>query len=236
MKKHVLNEMVHYYEDAVNNFDDVMKAIQELNDLGPTDTIPLWEDWTASNDKTFIYGETQSFDLNQIRNMDEPYRTKSEFIYLNIMQSLYDVCRDYAKSVGDMDEPRLFPVFNIKKYNTGVGMGAHYDQLDGDKTLRYSLVMYLNDDCEGGEISFKLSDYEDHNKVISPDLDYSVAVNNNQIDFGVKPKAGSVIIFPSSAPYYHIAHRVKSGVKYMVPSHWIHNNMDMRDGSCGSEL
>jgi hypothetical protein len=233
MKKHVLNEMVHYYEDAVNNFDDVMKAIQELNDLGPTDTIPLWEDWTASNDKTFIYGETQSFDLNQIRNMDEPYRTKSEFIYLNIMQSLYDVCRDYAKSVGDMDEPRLFPVFNIKKYNTGVGMGAHYDQLDGDKTLRYSLVMYLNDDCEGGEISFKLSDYEDHNKVISPDLDYSVAVNNNQIDFGVKPKAGSVIIFPSSAPYYHIAHRVKSGVKYMVPSHWIHNNMDMRDGSCG---
>jgi len=233
MKKHVLNEMVHYYEDAVNNFDDVMKAIQELNDLGPTDTIPLWEDWTASNDKTFIYGETQSFDLNQIRNMDEPYRTKSEFIYLNIMQSLYDVCRDYAKSVGDMDEPRLFPVFNIKKYNTGVGMGAHYDQLDGDKTLRYSLVMYLNDDCEGGEISFKLSDYEDHNKVISPDLDYSVAVNNNQIDFGVKPKAGSVIIFPSSAPYYHIAHRVKSGVKYMVPSHWIHNDMQMRDGSCG---
>ena len=103
MKKHVLNEMVHYYEDAVNNFDDVMKAIQELNDLGPTDTIPLWEDWTASNDKTFIYGETHSFDLNQIRNMDEPYRTKSEFIYLNIMQSLYDVCRDYAKSVGDMD-------------------------------------------------------------------------------------------------------------------------------------
>jgi hypothetical protein len=236
MKKHVLNEMVHYYEDAVSNFDEVMKTIQELNDLGPAEGSPLWEDWTSSNDKTFIYGETQSFDLNQIRQMDEPYRTKSEFIYVNIMQSLYDVCRDYAKSVGDTDEPRLFPVFNIKKYNTGAAMGAHYDQLDGDKTLRYSLVMYLNDDCEGGEISFKLSDYEDHNKVTSPDLDYKVALENNQIDFGVKPKAGSVIIFPSSAPYYHIAHRVKSGVKYMIPSHWIHNNMDMRDGSCGSEL
>lgn len=229
MKKHVLNDMVYYYEDAVSNFEEVMNAIEELNQLGPTDRIPLWEPWTSSNDKTFIYGETQSFDLNQIRNMEEPYRTKYEFIYTNIMESLYEVSRDYAKSVGDTDEPRLFPVFNIKKYNTGSAMGAHYDQLDGDKTLRYSLVMYLNDDCEGGEISFKLSDYEDHNQVVSPDLDYSVAVANDQIDFGVKPKAGSIIIFPSSAPYYHIAHRVKSGVKFMVPSHWIHNDMSMRN-------
>jgi hypothetical protein len=162
--------------------------------------------------------------------MDEPYRTKSEFIYVNIMQSLFDVCRDYAESTGDPDEPKLFPSFNIKKYDTGSAMGAHYDQLDGDKTLRYSLVMYLNDDCEGGEISFKLSDYEDHTQVPSPSLDYDVAVANNEIDFGIKPSAGSVIIFPSSAPYYHIAHTVKSGVKYMVPGHWIHNEMEFKDG------
>lgn len=232
MKKTILDDKVYYYEDAVKNFDEVMQAIKELNDLGPTEKSPLWQDWTSSNDKTFIYGETQTFDLNQIKNMEEPYRSKSEFIYINIMQSLYDICRDYANSVGDKDEPRLFPVFNIKKYNTGSAMGAHYDQLDGDKTLRYSLVMYLNDDCEGGEISFKLSDYEDHHKVVSPDLDYAVAVEKNQIDFGVKPSAGSVIIFPSSAPYYHIAHTVKSGVKYMIPSHWIHNDMEMRNGGC----
>lgn len=230
MKKHILNDMVYYYEDAVSNFKEVMEAISELNELGSSEKSPLWQDWTSSNDKTFVYGETQAFDINQINNMDEPYKSKSEFIYTNIMQSFYNVCKDYANSIGDGDEPRLFPVFNIKKYNTGSSMGAHYDQLDGDKTLRYSLVMYLNDDCEGGEISFKLSDYEDHNKVASPDLDYNIAVKNSQIDFGVKPSAGSVIIFPSSAPYYHIAHTVKSGVKYMVPSHWIHNDMEMRGG------
>jgi hypothetical protein len=236
MERQVLNDMVYYYENAVENFDDVMRTIQELTDLGIADGKSVWQDWTASNDKDFVYGETQSFDLNQIKTMEEPYRSKYELIYINIMNSLYNVCRDYASSIGDQDEPRLFPVFNIKKYDTGSGMGAHYDQLDGDKTLRYSLVMYLNDDCEGGEISFKLSDYDDYNKVTSPDLDYNVAVENSQIDFGVKPSAGSIIIFPSSAPYYHVAHRVKSGFKYMVPSHWIHNNMDMRDGSCGSEL
>lgn len=226
----MLNEMVYYYEDAIKNFEGVMQNIADLNKLNDTEGGKLWGEWTSSDDKTFIYGETQTFDLNQIKNMPEPYRSKMEHVYINIMQAFYDVCEDYAKSIGDPDEPRLFPVFTIKKYNTGAAMGAHYDQLDGDKTLRYSLVMYLNEVPEGGEISFKLSEYEDHNKVISPDLDYDIAVSNNQIDFGVKPSAGSVIIFPSSAPYYHIAHTVKSGVKYMVPSHWIHNDMDMRKG------
>jgi hypothetical protein len=232
MEKRILDGKVYYYENAVKNFDEVMLALKELEDLGPTEKSPLWVDWPASDDKTFLYGVTQTFDLPQIRLMDEPYRTKSEFIYVNIMQSLFDVCRDYAEATGDPDEPKLFPSFNIKKYDTGSAMGAHYDQLDGDKTLRYSLVMYLNDDCEGGEISFKLSDYEDHTQVPSPSLDYDVAVANNEIDFGIKPSAGSVIIFPSSAPYYHIAHTVKSGVKYMVPGHWIHNEMEFKDGSC----
>lgn len=226
----MLNEMVYYYEDAVENFKEVMKTLEELNDLGSKDNSPLWGEWTSSNDKTFIYGQTQSFDLNRIRELEEPYKTKLAYIYDNIMQSFYNVCKDYAESIGDPDEPRLFPVFNIKKYNTGSSMGAHYDQLDGDKTLRYSLVMYLNDDCEGGEISFKLSDYAELHKVASPNIDYDIAVKNNEVDFGVKPSAGSVVIFPSSAPYYHIAHTVKSGVKYMVPGHWIHNNMDMTSG------
>jgi hypothetical protein len=230
MKKSVLNEMVYYYEDAIENFEEVMKTISELTEIDNSGGIKLWDKWTASDDKTFIYGETQTFDINQINSMEEPYKSKMEYVYTNIMKSFYSVCEDYAESVGDPDEPRLFPVFNIKKYNTGASMGAHYDQLDGDKTLRYSLVMYLNDDCEGGEISFKLSEYEDNRQLISPNRDYSVAVENNEIDFGVKPSAGSVIIFPSSAPYYHIAHTVKSGFKYMVPSHWIHNDMNLNLG------
>jgi hypothetical protein len=230
MKKNMLHEKVYYYEDAIENFQEVMDTISELTKINALEGGELWGKWTASDDKEFIYGETQTFDLAQINQMSEPYRSKMEYVYINIMKALYAVSKDYAESVGDSDDPRLFPVFNIKKYNTGASMGAHYDQLDGDKTLRYSLVMYLNDVPEGGEISFKLSDYEDHHQVVSPDLDYEVAVKNNEIDFGVKPSAGSVIIFPSSAPYYHIAHTVKSGVKYMIPSHWIHNDMDIKKG------
>jgi hypothetical protein len=228
MNKKILEEKVYYYPDGVKNFKQLMKAIDDLDKLNNNEP---WENWKSSNDDSHIYGQTKSFNKQQIDAMEEPYKSKMNYIFNTIIESFYDVCKDYAKAMGDNDEPRIFPTFNIKKYQAGIGMGSHYDQLDGDKTLRYSLVMYLNDDFEGGEISFTMSSYEDVNLASSTNLDYDVAVADNQIAFGIKPKAGSIIIFPSSAPYYHTAHIVKTGFKYMVPGHWIHNDMELNKGS-----
>ena len=237
MNKEILGDKVYYYTDAIKNFENFQSVLKELDSLESFEdgVVNEWKDWTSSNDKSFIYGQTKTFDLNAIQKVDNEVGVKSKYIYDAVMTAFYDVCKDYATALGDFDEPRLFPTFNIKKYYTGMGMGAHFDQLDGDQTLRYSLVMYLNDDCEGGEISFQLKDYDGGwnssegwvHGAPAVDLDYDEAVNNKAIDFGVKPKANSVIIFPSDAPYFHTAHTVKSGVKYMVPGHWIHNNMDM---------
>ena len=230
MNKKILEEKVYYYEDGVKNFDELMKTIDDLDKLEEEAGISSWFDWTASNDKDFIYGSTKTYDINSINNLEEPYKSKMAFVYNTIQDSFYDVCKDYAEALGDYDEPRLFPTFNIKKYKEGTSMGAHYDQLDGDKTLRYSLVMYLNDDFEGGEISFTLSDYDGIINKTTPHPDYDNPENKDLMDFSVKPKAGSVIIFPSSAPYHHTAHLVKSKFKYMVPGHWIHNNMELHQG------
>lgn len=226
MIKTILHDKVYYYEDAVKNFNEVMSSLSELEDVYTNDGKKMWETWTASNDKDHIYGDTMSFNVDFINTLDDLYKDKMLFIYKNIMDSFYSVSKDYAESIGDYDAPNLFPTFNIKKYYTGTYMGPHFDQLDGDKTLRYSLVMYLNDDFKGGEISFSLKDYENNDTEIKPNEDYEDELNSKIIDFGIKPKAGSIIIFPSSAPYYHTAHLVKSKFKYMVPSHWIHNNME----------
>ena len=226
MIKTILHDKVYYYEDAVKKFNEVMNSLSELEDVYTNDGKKMWETWTASNDKDHIYGDTMSFNVDFINTLNDLYKDKMLFIYNNIMDSFYAVSKDYAESIGDYEEPNLFPTFNIKKYYTGTYMGPHFDQLDGDKTLRYSLVMYLNDDFKGGEISFSLKDYENNDTEIKPNEDYEDELNSKIIDFGIKPKAGSIIIFPSSAPYYHTAHLVKSKFKYMVPSHWIHNNME----------
>ena len=236
MNRNILGEKVYYYTDSIENFGLFMKTLQDLDSmesLGGGD-VNLWKSWTSSNDVNFIYGQTKTFYLEAIQNFKNEIGEKSEYIYNSIMKTFYDVCKDYASSLGDGDEPKIFPTFNIKKYNSGMAMGSHFDQLDGDKTLRYSMVMYLNDDYDGGEISFQLRDYSggwtstDGWLVGAPsvDLDYETAIKNKSIDFGIKPKANSVVIFPAEAPYFHTAHTVKSGFKYMVPGHWIHNNMD----------
>lgn len=232
-----LDPKTYYYTDAIEDFDTFKKVWKDLDTLEQYSElgVNVWNPWTSSNDKTFIYGETKTFDVNAINNLSGEVAEKSKYIYDAIMTTMYNVCKDYASSLGDFDEPRLFPTFNIKKYNTGMGMGAHFDQLDGDQTLRYSLVMYLNDDCEGGEISFQLKDYDGGwtssdgwvRGAPAVDLDYDVAVADKSIDFGLKPKANSVVIFPAYAPYFHTAHVVKSGYKFMVPGHWIHNHMNL---------
>jgi len=232
-----LDPKTYYYTDAIEDFDTFKKVWKDLDTLEQYSEsgVNVWNPWTSSNDKTFIYGETKTFDVNAINSLSGEVAEKSKYIYDAIMTTMYNVCKDYATSLGDFDEPRLFPTFNIKKYNTGMGMGAHFDQLDGDQTLRYSLVMYLNDDCDGGEISFQLKDYDGGwtssegwvRGAPAVDLDYDVAVADKAIDFGLKPKANSVVIFPAYAPYFHTAHVVKSGHKFMVPGHWIHNHMNL---------
>jgi hypothetical protein len=94
--------------------------------------------------------------------------------------------------------------------------------------------MYLNDDYEGGEISFTIKSPDapisDGGKKFDgpisyggPDPDMDIAkADPESFTFFVKPKAGSVIVFPPSPPYHHTAHLVKSGEKIMVPQHWIH--------------
>ena len=241
MNRDVLGESVYYYTDAIENFDLFMKTLKNLDSMESAETndVNIWKNWTSSNDINFIYGQTKTFHLESIQNVKNEIATKSEYIYNSVMKTFYDICKDYASCLGDSDEPKIFPTFNIKKYHTGMAMGSHFDQLDGDKTLRYSLVMYLNDDYEGGEISFQLRDYDGGwtsqdgwtHGAPAVNLDYETAIKNKSIDFGVKPKANSLVIFPSSAPYFHTAHTIKSGFKYMVPGHWIHNDMDFNRNS-----
>jgi len=86
--------------------------------------------------------------------------------------------------------------YNILRYQTGQEYKAHYD--GGIREARsISPILYLNDDYEGGEIEF--------------------------VNFGVKikPKAGSLYIFPATFPYAHIAHPVTEGTKYAIVT-WLH--------------
>jgi predicted 2-oxoglutarate/Fe(II)-dependent dioxygenase YbiX len=57
-----------------------------------------------------------------------------------------------------------------------------------------SMLIYLNDDYEGGELSFYKLNYQ------------------------IRPRAGAVVMFPSDHRYLHQAEKVTKGVRYAIVS------------------
>ena len=75
-------------------------------------------------------------------------------------------------------------------------MGPHVDYNEDNNYLEYTIVVYLNDDYEGGELYF------------------------NEFDIKLKPKAGSIVMYPSTFPYTHESLEVLKGRKCLITHHW----------------
>lgn len=226
MIKEVLEENIYYYRNAIEDPKALVEKIEstELKDYG--NSISKWQEWAACSGEHYVYGSEKTLYPTDLEKNADLNENEISYIFNTIDKALYNVAKDYAMSKGVTDEPNLFPVFPIKKYSAGTFMGAHFDQQEGDTRLKYSLVAYLNDDYEGGELSFTIKSPDApivHDKPM-PDFSEATEKTKENITISVKPEAGSIIIFPSSPPYHHTAHLVKSGFKYMVPTHWMHES------------
>jgi len=107
---------------------------------------------------------------------------------LNKIQDAYDLYKEQYPNVNSAELP-IAPI--ILKYQTGQEYKMHADAGGGnDRVL--SLVWYVNNEYEGGEIEFPYFNYK------------------------LKPPANSILFFPSNYIYSHIANPVKEGTKYAV--------------------
>jgi hypothetical protein len=205
MDREILEDKVYYYTNVIEDPKKLVDAIEN-------DNKDEWGEWMACSGQHYVYGTDKTIAPSE----------GNDYIYKTLEKAFDDVARDYAKAQGITDEPKLFPQYPIKKYQPGTFMGAHFDQQEGDERLKVSFVMYLNDDYEGGEISFTIASPGGILTGARPPSDFDLAEKDTNYTFAVKPKAGSIIVFPPSPPYHHTAHLVKSGEKIMVPQHWIH--------------
>jgi len=85
--------------------------------------------------------------------------------------------------------------FAINKYGRGAEYKGHVDHHPTNQRV-FSIVAFLNDNFDGGELVFPL------------------------LDISIKPQAGSAVMFPSNFPYYHYANQVgaesSNEVKYSL--------------------
>jgi predicted 2-oxoglutarate/Fe(II)-dependent dioxygenase YbiX len=131
--------------------------------------------------------------LSVVAQQNEWFRQLNNRFYQTLIPTVEHYRRNYMDNIPDLfHEP-----YNLLKYKAGTEYKAHYD---GDTATRRALspILYLNDDYTGGELEF--------------------------VHFGlkIKPKSGTLYLFPASFPYAHIAHPVQTGTKYAIVT-WLHD-------------
>ncbi len=135
----------------------------------------------------------QSLSITYSAKINEDLRKINNKFYEKIINGVSTYCNIFHIEQEIVDVEE----YQLLKYSGGQYYDAHYDGGTGS-ARSISPILYLNDNYEGGEIEF--------------------------VNFGIKikPKAGSLLVFPSSYPYRHIAHPVTSGTKYAIVT-WLHD-------------
>ena len=196
----VLSPDIWYWENALS-FPEHLKDFIDKIDEEPESysRISKWEKWTASNDSSLVYGKTKIINRSKLKTTTGSDMVDKKTLYIaNSFLMAFQMCTDRYLDSRKLDKNKYnlnLDRITIKAWNKGQSMGPHFDGQDGNKDLAFSLVAYVNDDYEGGEISFP-----NHNVTI-------------------KPKAGSLIMFPSQEPYIHEVKPIVSGTRYMSPAH-----------------
>jgi predicted 2-oxoglutarate/Fe(II)-dependent dioxygenase YbiX len=182
IEKSVFAYKVNVYE---NVFPDFHKIIPELEN-------PLQLTWAASS---VIDNEKEGLRIREnLRNSKHGVMhgsvvesTELRMLTKKLLNYIMPALNDYVKQYGGATN--WFENIEYLKYGPGEFFLEHSDASD-HITRQISIVYYINDEYEGGELVF---------------------TKKNNV---YKPKANSLIIFPSTPEYVHRSNEIISGTKY----------------------
>ena len=168
--------------NAIERVENTLKASKGLHN---------WKEATVGyREKIPEYRDCYDFKL---KKMDYPGKDEYMLEFDSVWQDLYDAQKvaldDYCKFYNiDM---KYWEAMNFIKYGPGQHFAEHADH-GWSYIATVSMVGYLNDDYEGGGLSF------------------------GKLGIEVKPNAGDLFIFPSTYLFSHRAMPVLTGTKYSL--------------------
>lgn len=133
----------------------------------------------------FINGINNNF----INFKDAFLKNLSNIFYENFYNLEKDYMSMFDVSFSDHDSYQILKYAKGQKFNNHIDDHTKYHR-------RISIIYYLNDDYEGGEINFP------------------------RFNISYKPKANTMLMFPSAYVYNHSISEVTKGTRYSVVS-WI---------------
>lgn len=214
----ILYDKIAYFEGVVPDVDSVIEKIEQINSTA----ITPWEPWYASSDtNAHVYGEVKFMSKHLLdAESDQQVRQDSENVINTLIESMESCAKEYA-NIYDIDKELLdYAIYalnmpgtkyGINKYYENMYMGPHVDWNEFNSDITYTIVVYLNDDYEEGELYFV----------------------NPEIDLKIKPKKGSIVMFPSVEPYLHQSCNIPSGRKMLITHHWKNDSIYKKEALGG---
>lgn len=219
MNKTTILPNIIVYNNLLNDKDECLSTVKLTESYTEkTHAISPWEDWYA-NWKGSI-SLLDLFIMKEIIDTDNDAVLQKKLID-NLIKGYDQVCKDYLSShkdtskwpdfIEDWDfsnkDRWMVSGISFLKYDQpnseldGLAMNYHTDLHHEDQESRgtkqiITVTFYLNDEYEGGEISF----YDDETNAV----------------YNYKPKAGDVTVFPSGRPYYHGVLPFSGAPRYLV--------------------
>jgi predicted 2-oxoglutarate/Fe(II)-dependent dioxygenase YbiX len=192
------------YRNAITNPYALIADIEELDsDRGVYQVLPKFTEWKEGYTQpdgvwraVNVKGRNKVFRWNESLQVSDKSARElaSEKVIDPIVNPIIKCSNDYAEKVGIPLPNTVSKNVDLRVYATGENLGVHEDTNHGEPATTHSLVIYLNDDYEGGEINFP------------------------NIGLKIKPQAGSIVAFPATTP--HESMKVTKGEKWHSPYFW----------------
>ncbi len=196
-----------YYKNIIEDPAQLIKDIESLDEKINNDITSIrstiakpWVPWTYGSGPNKLMFCWQKF-IPQVEHIhpDDKYLQEQTNISSQLFGALEKTLHHYSTELYPFAEKNIKSreqTMHLLKYDESGHLPAHQDQGVSSRVL--SVLLYLNDDYEGGEIEFRHSNLK------------------------FKPEAGSVLFFPSNFLYVHEVYPVTKGPRYALPN-WYHN-------------
>ena len=212
MIKTILYDKVTVYNNYIKDTDKYKNLLID-SQKNPTKNYHFveWGGWYQLGTMMNISMPNKNEKLTPLSDNDDYEKLQREFLEV-LSDAYFTTTEDYIKE-WDISYPKWERSgLSICKYIPTIEKNLdhlaleyhtdthHFDSESPGKKFAVTCTMYLNDDYEGGEISFL---DESSGKIVR-----------------YKPKAGDVIVFPSGEPYYHAVHQVYNKDRYIIRTWW----------------
>lgn len=178
-------EDIYYYKSILGDSKGIVEKINEEHSSDGMQCIGSWYEWKSS-DGDYVFGKKKDTNAGWFGKSSE----HNQDIYSALNGSMVFAAKEYASEKG-IELGRMSEI-SVNVYDPEKHMGPHADIADNGQI---SVVLYLNDNYDGGELEFP-----GHDAII-------------------KPSAGSIVVFPSTAEFIHDP-KPATDYRYVCTAFW----------------